>query len=398
MCDVVAAAVRAGVSRRSMLTGFLGAAATIPLVSAVSACAPAQTPAPVGAGGAGGADGFRTQAILLGTSGGPAYWPGTERPGIASAVVVGDRFYVVDAGAGVLGQLRRAQLGNWQHDTDGPLDALRGVFLTHLHSDHVVDLNNLLTEGLYNGLHKVPEKVQIWGPGNRGALPPLFGPPPAPRPVAPDNPTPGTREMVDLLVRAFATDYNDRVFDNRKPTPDQLFEGRDVPIPAQFLADPNRNPHPRMSPITFYEDDAVRVSATLVQHAPVFPALAFRFDTDDGSVAFSGDTGPSENLIELASGVDVLVHEVIDRKYVEQLLPAPRTDAQEGLFEHLVNAHTVVEDVGPIAERAGAKTLALSHLVPGNWPDEEWRRAAEGFSGRLVVGRDLDRIGVGTPR
>jgi ribonuclease BN (tRNA processing enzyme) len=150
-----------------------------------------------------------------------------------------------------------------------------------------------------------------------------------------------------------------------------------------------------MSSVPFYEDDLVRVSATLVQHAPVFPALALKFETDDGSVVFSGDTGPSENLVELAEGVDVLVHEVIDRKWAEQLLPAPRNDAQEGLFQHLLNAHTVVEDVGPIAERAGAKTLVLSHLVPGNWPDEEWQRAAEGFSGKFVVGRDLDRIGVG---
>ncbi|WP_372452681.1 MBL fold metallo-hydrolase [Pseudonocardia nigra] len=334
--------------------------------------------------------------MLLGTAGGPPAWPGSDRAGIASAVVMGDRYYVVDGGAGVLHQVRKARLGNWQSDTEGPLDALRAIFLTHLHSDHVVDVNNIMTAGLYNGLHRVDRKVQIWGPGNRGALPPLFGAPPAPEPVVPENPTPGTREMVDLLVRAFATDFNDRAFDNRKPVPAQLFEGLDVPLPAQVLADPNGTPHPRMSPIPFYEDDRVRVSVTLVQHAPVFPALAFRFDTDDGSIVFSGDTGPSENLIELAQGTDVLVHEVIAREWVESLLPQPRNDAQEGLFQHLINAHTVIEDVGPIAERAQAKTLVLSHLVPGNWPEEKWQAAQNGFSGTLVVGRDLDRIGVGS--
>jgi ribonuclease BN (tRNA processing enzyme) len=128
----------------------------------------------------------------------------------------------------------------------------------------------------------------------------------------------------------------------------------------------------------------------------VFPALASRFDTADGSVVFSGDTSPSENLIEMAQGADVLVHEVIARGWVERLLPQPRNDAQEGLFQHLINAHTVIEDVGPVAERAKAKTLVLSHVVPGNWPEDDWQRAKNGYSGTLVVGKDLDRVGVGT--
>lgn len=168
-----------------------------------------------------------------------------------------------------------------------------------------------------------------------------------------------------------------------------------MPIPERYLSDPNGTPCPRMSPVVFFEDDRVRVSATLVQHAPVFPALAYRFDTDDGSVVFSGDTGPTPNLIELATDADVLVHEVIDSEWVETLLPEPRNDAQQGLYDHLIGAHTLVEDVGPIAEKAGVATLALSHLVPGNWPEHKWRRARHGFSGRLIVGRDLDQIGIG---
>jgi ribonuclease BN (tRNA processing enzyme) len=378
--------------RRSVLKAALGGAAVLAAAPLVSGNARAQAE---NSGDGGTAEGSRTQLVLLGTSGGPPEWPGSTRSGIASAVVVGDRYYIVDAGAGVVRQVREARLGNWQHDTEGPLDALRAIFLTHLHSDHVVDLNNIMTVGLYNGVSQVDQTVPIWGPGNRGALPPLFGPPPAPEPVAPENPTPGTQEMVELIVRAFATDFNDRLFDNRRPSPSLLFEGRDVPIPAEFLADPNGNPHPRMSSVPFYEDDRVRVSATLVQHAPVFPALAFRFDTVEGSIAFSGDTSPSENLIELAQGVDVLVHEVIAREWAENLFPSPRNDAQEGLYQHLINAHTVIEDVGPVAEQAGAKTLVLSHLVPGYWPEEEWQAAKNGFSGTLIVGKDLDRLCIG---
>ncbi len=382
---------RAGLSRRGVITGGTGvAAAAVGLMNSPAAARAARPPR--------SARGHRTQLALLGTSGGPAYWPGTTRAGIASAVVVGDRYYLVDTGSGVVRQAREAHLGNWRHDTDGPLDALAGVFLTHLHSDHVVDLNNVLTEGLFNGLHLVDGPIPIWGPGDRGALPPLFGPPPAPAVVAPESPTPGTREMVELMVRTFATDFNDRARDNRKPVPDQLFVGRDVPVPATYLSDPNGTPAPRMSPVTFFEDDRVRVSATLVQHAPVFPALAFRFETDDGAVVFSGDTGPTPNLVQLADGADVLVHEVIDREWVEQLLPAPRNDAQDGLFNHLLNAHTEVTDVGAIAESAGVKTLVLSHLVPGNWPEHKWRQAQRGFSGQLIVGQDLDRVGVGRRR
>lgn len=390
MCDLVAAAIESlSVSRRRLLVGM---AATASAAFSTGDVAHAHR-----RGGSGWRNSQDThRVVLLGTAGGPPWWTHTDREGIASAVVAGDRFYLVDAGEGVGRRIREARLGDFESDTHGPLDALAGVFLTHLHSDHVVDLNNLLTIGLYNGLHRANRPMPIWGPGNRGAIPPLFGAPPAPPVTAPENPTPGTREMVDLIVRAYATDFNDRAFDNRKPVPAELFGGFDVPIPPEHTADPNGNPHPRMSPVTFFEDDRVRVSATLVQHAPIFPALAYRFDTEAGSVVFSGDTGPSANLVELASGADILVHEVIDSAWVDLLLPRPRDDAQEGLYQHLIQAHTLVEDVGPLAEAAGVKVLVLSHLVPGNWPEREWQRAQRGFSGRLVVGRDLDSISLRT--
>jgi ribonuclease BN (tRNA processing enzyme) len=333
--------------------------------------------------------------VLLGTAGGSPYWTNSDRAGIASAVVVGDRYYLVDAGREVVRQLAAAGLGNHRSDTDGPLDALRAVFLTHLHSDHVVDLNNVLSAGLYNGLARADRPVPIFGPGNRGAVPPVFGDRPAPPVTAPANPTPGTAQMVDLMVATFATDYNDRAFDGGSPTPAELFHGVDVPIPARYGADPNGDPHPRMSPVPFHEDDRVRVSATLVQHAPMFPALAYRFDTDAGSVVFSGDTGPSENLVELASGADVLVHEAIDTEWVAQLLPPPRTPAQEGLFRHLLGAHTAVEQIASIACAAGVDTLVLTHLVPGNSPQERWRRARGGFPGRFIVGEDLTVVDIG---
>lgn len=389
MCQIVGEAVAAGLSRRSLLAGVAGGAALAATGVATAAPAAAQALPPAAA------EGYRTKLVLLGTAGGPT-WFGGDRAGISSALAVGDRYYLIDAGDGVGHRLRASGLGSPGLNV-GPLDALNAVFLTHLHSDHVCDLNNLFTLGLSNGLpgnERAP--IPVWGPGNRGALPPLFGPPPEPPVVAPDNPTPGTEEMIDLLVRAFATDFNDRARDNRSPVPDQIVAAHDVPVPPEFLSDPNGTPHPRMSPVNCYEDDLVRVSATLVQHAPIFPALAYRFDTDDGSVVFSGDTGPSDNLVELAADADVLVHEVIDRQWVESLFPPPRTESEEGLVRHLLAAHTTIEDVGPIAERAGVGTLVLNHFVPTDNPDHRWRRAQDGYSGRLVVGHDLDHIGIGT--
>ncbi|MEU0650489.1 MBL fold metallo-hydrolase [Streptomyces umbrinus] len=373
---------------------MVGAAALAATGSAVAAPASAQSRPPTAV------KGYRTKLVLLGTAGGPVWYAGTDRVGISSALAVGDRYYLIDAGDGVGHRLRASGLGS-PGKLVGPLDTLNGIFLTHLHSDHISDVNNLLSLGMSNGVprnERLP--IPVWGPGNRGALPPLFGPPPEPPVVAPDHPTPGTVEMIDLLVRAFATDFNDRARDNRQRVPDQMFEAHDVPIPPEYLDDPNGDPHPRMSPVTFYEDDWVRVSATLVQHAPVFPALAFRFDTEDGSVVFSGDTGTSDNLVELATDADVLVHEVIDRDWVEQQFPEPRSPVDESIIQHLLTAHTTIEEVGPIAERAGVGTLVLNHLVPADAPDRIFRRAQDGFSGRLVVGHDLDHIGVGarTPR
>jgi ribonuclease BN (tRNA processing enzyme) len=337
----------------------------------------------------------KNRLILLGTSGGPPWWMETDRAGVASAVVVGDRYYLIDAGHGVGRQIKDARLGTWDKDMQGPLDGLQSVFLTHLHSDHIADLYGILGTGLQNGLSRRDRLVEIWGPGNRGALPVSYKGEKMTEVVAPENPTPGTRETIDMMVKTFATDFNDRVIDSGYPAPDKIFAGRDIPLPAQYAKDPNGNPHPRMSPFTFFEDDRVKVSATLVQHAPVFPAYAFKFETDTGTVVFSGDTGPSENLVELAAGADILVHEVIAEQWIAQRHPEPRNAAAEAEYQHLKGAHTTIEEVGVIAEQAGVGTLVLNHMVPGNWPVKEFKRAGDNFSGQLIVGEDLDAIAIG---
>jgi ribonuclease BN (tRNA processing enzyme) len=147
------------------------------------------------------------------------------------------------------------------------------------------------------------------------------------------------------------------------------------------------------------DERGVVVTATLVQHPPVFPALAYRFDTPHGSVVFSGDTTPCDNVVRLARGADILVHEVVD---IEALLGRiSLLSNYEIVRTQFARAHTQVHEVGHVAARAGVGTLVLSHLVPGEGahPPEQWeamvREAAPEFEGEIVCGVDLDEFALG---
>ena len=327
------------------------------------------------------------------------------REGIASAVIVDGGIYLVDCGEGVGKQLMLAQQAGLQPEektslVPPALDKLRALFLTHLHSDHTIDYFNLFLYGWYQGLTNVQQPVQVFGPGNRGEMEPFFNGNGAEPPViSPHNPTPGTVEMTDYLYQAFATDINDRMRDNHRPDLHKLVEVHDIQLPEiDTFKTPNTTPAPPMEPFAVWEDDRVRVSATLVNHAPIFPAFAFRFDTDHGSVVFSGDTSPCNNLIRMAKGADILVHEVIDMDFINNLFPRPWSEREEALIHHLQAAHTTIDDVGRVAESAGVKTLVLTHIVPGNTPVHKLLQAQKGFSGELIVGEDLMQIGIGRPR
>jgi ribonuclease BN (tRNA processing enzyme) len=153
-----------------------------------------------------------------------------------------------------------------------------------------------------------------------------------------------------------------------------------------------------MDPFLVFEDDNVKVTATLVDHSPCWPAFAFRFDTDDGSITFSGDTNPNQNLIKMGEDTDLLVHEVIDKDWVESLFPDPTTAEAQAIIKHLLGVHTLIEDVGGVAEAARAAALVLTHLVPPHTQYRRLREAGDGYSGRLVIGEDLMELGVGSRR
>lgn len=144
-----------------------------------------------------------------------------------------------------------------------------------------------------------------------------------------------------------------------------------------------------MRPFTAMEDDRVKVTATLVPHGPVFPAYMFRFDTDHGSVTFSGDTTHSKTLIRLAKYSDVLVHEALQ-------IP-PGVGLTEEVIDHHKKSHVMVEDMGPVVQASHVDHLVLSHIenTGGTIDPVEWHRlACRRYDGAVTVGQDLQIITV----
>jgi ribonuclease BN (tRNA processing enzyme) len=131
-----------------------------------------------------------------------------------------------------------------------------------------------------------------------------------------------------------------------------------------------------------------------VLHPPIKHAYAYRFDTADRSVVISGDTNYAPGLVALAKGADVLVHEVLYLPGLDRLLA--RVPNAATLRKHIVDSHTVVEDVGRLAAQAQVKTLVLSHFVPGDDPeitDDMWSAGVrKHFKGKIIVGKDLMEI------
>jgi ribonuclease BN (tRNA processing enzyme) len=132
--------------------------------------------------------------------------------------------------------------------------------------------------------------------------------------------------------------------------------------------------------------DSYQVTAVAVTHGRAVPALAYRFDTADGSVVFSGDTTVNDDLIALAQRADILVHQVADLGY----LGRHGTDNAE--LGRMAALHTDVTQVGGVAERARVRELILSHYLPAEpytITEADWaQRAGQGFSGRTTAGSD----------
>lgn len=360
----------AGVSRRSMLRGLGGVVGGGALAGSLVA-APAQAAKPTlprrGLG-----------LVLLGTQGGPPV--DTNRSGIASALVVDQAVYLVDAGRGAVTQYKLAGL-NWAD--------LAAVFITHLHADHIADYFNMFLLGGHAPQAQqdsLADSTPVYGPGPAGGLPPTFGGGTSPT-TNPADPTPGLLGLTDHCADAYAYSTNLFMRDSHIRETRSLLAVHEIPLPA--VGATYQNTAPPMAPFVVMEDDRVRVSAVLVPHGPAFPSFAYRFDTDHGSVTFSGDTTYSDNLLRLAHRSDVLVHEAIN---VRGFAGAP------ALIDHLLQSHVEVQKVGKVAQQSQAQRLVLTHvgdftadpLDPHKW--KAW--AQQGYDGRVHIGADLDVLPV----
>lgn len=329
-----------------------------------------------GSGKSSDQDTERTTVVLLGTQAGPP--AEKDRAGISSALVVGGSTYLIDCGRSALTQFVKADLR---------LSSVRGVFITHLHHDHVADYYNFFLLGGIgpNGSGDIlTGTVPVYGPGTAGILPVTLGDSVAAT-INPRSPTPGLAELTARCHDAYAYSSNLFIRDSGIKDVRTLLDVREIRLPVN--SHPITATAPITAPFEILEDENVRVTATLVPHGRCFPSFAYRFDTKDGSVTFSGDTTVSDNLITLAFKSDILVHEAVN------VDGAPLTKMQH---DQMLRLHTEVQNVGPVADRAGVTHLVLSHLIdfarpiidPGQW----MRWASQGYNGQVTVGADLQRI------
>ncbi|MEG3615236.1 MBL fold metallo-hydrolase [Isoptericola haloaureus] len=306
-----------------------------------------------------------------------------HRSGISSALVVDGAVYVVDLGRNATTQYHVAGLD---------FGSLASVFVTHLHADHVADYANLFLLGGHQRPVQgdtLPDSTPVYGPGPAGGLPPAFRGGDVPT-TSPENPTPGLLSLTDSVMDGFA--YHSNYF-MRNSSIRETRSLADVHELAPPVTSSFEDVAPDMGAFVVHEDDRVRVSAVLVPHGNAYPCYAYRFDTDHGSVTFSGDTATSTNLERMARGSDVLVHEAIN---------VEGWNGPESVRAHLVDGHVEVQEVGGVAQRSEVEHLVLSHLgdlaAEGDLDAQQWRRwASRGYDGRVTVGADLDVFTLGRP-
>jgi ribonuclease BN (tRNA processing enzyme) len=331
----------AGVSRRTLLAGLAAAPALTDAARSTAGQTSARhTPEQQAQAALEAATG--TKLVLLGTHGGPSPTrPGVSRHMTSHVMLSNGAAYVLDCGLGVTNQYARTGIS---------FPALKSIFITHHHPDHNVEYGPLLIIGWVQGM---PLSVSAFGP------PPL-------------------QQMTTDIIRAYRETI-DFWAEDFHLTPLVSIQVKEVAAAGPVMQDEN-----------------VKVSAIVVDHPPVKPALGYRFDFKDRSIAFSGDTTPLEAVAKMARGADVLVHEAMYVPAIENYLRARIAKGSPVKFgpfmAHMKADHSPVEDVGRIAQEAGVKTLVLSHLVPGidGIADDTWRAAAARyFKGQIIVGRDL---------
>lgn len=277
--------------------------------------------------------------VLLGTKGGPAVRPGSSLP-TSNLIVLNGQFMVLDCALGVTKGLidQGIQLRN-----------LSLIFISHLHSDHYLELGPLIHTAWTAGLKT---KVDIYGPAGIDNY--WFG-----------------------FLASMKADIDLRIVDEGRPNLRDLVEIH--VIDAGHVM----------------EREGVSVSAIRTEHPPLIDTFALSFKTNQTHVVFSGDTARLEALEGFAHGADLLIHEAMLESALPSLI-ARVGNGSEKLMEHLLRSHTFAHDAAITATNAGVKRLALSHLIPSDDPSyglKDWEEACAGYyEGELIVGQDGIKI------
>ncbi|MBZ9734790.1 MBL fold metallo-hydrolase [Mesorhizobium sp. CA18] len=279
--------------------------------------------------------------VLLGSKGGPAVRPGGPWPS-SSLLEIGGRTIVVDCGLGVTRALTDAGVS---------LKALDLIFVTHLHSDHVLELAPLIHTAWTAGL---ATPVTVFGP-------------------------PGTGYYWQCFCQAMEFDIEIRIIDEGRP------DIRDLITVEEFGEG------------SVLDERGLTVTSLRVDHPPVTDCFALRFEQGGKSVVFSADTAFFPPLAEFAKAADILVHEAMLEGGVERLVA--RTGNGARLREHLLASHSFADEAGRIASDAGVKRLVLNHLIPADDPaigEDDWIDAVrKTWAGDLTIARDGLVVGLG---
>ena len=289
--------------------------------------------------------------ITLGTRGGPI--PTRHRAQSANLLVVNGTYYLIDAGDGVLRRLTQAGV---------PFGKIGKVFITHDHDDHTAGLATLMSVAWDFQRH---DPIDVYGP-------------------------PGTAALVNGARQYFTVNAEIRWVEGRRTPLADVFVGHDA------------------EPGMVYQDANVKVTAVEKTHFHIpegtpyygkYKSYSYRIETADRVFVFTGDTGPSEAVAQLAKNADVLISEIGSADAIRQTLTKSGVwqtmtpDQQAAFLRHLEEEHLVAEAVGKLAAGANVKMVVLTHLPPTPDENDDYARfvpeVGKYFSGRVVVAKDL---------
>jgi ribonuclease BN (tRNA processing enzyme) len=289
-----------------------------------------------------------TTLITLGTRGGPL--PDRERAQSSNLLIVNGTLYLIDAGDGVT---RRVVQAGYD------VRKVTKIFITHAHSDHTNGLASLLAP---QWDFQSPAPTDIYGSG--------------------------VEALVKGAIAYLTPNAEIRWSEGRKRPMAETIHGHDV------------------APGVIYQDANVKVTAVENTHFHFTPdspgygkykSYSYRFDTPGRVVFFTGDSGPSEAVVELAKGADLYVTEatspedVLERLKRSGALQNP--SEQEGFIHHMREEHITPENVGQMAAQAGVKAVVMTHLSPTTNPNDDFMRyvdeARKFYSGPITLAKDL---------